>query len=136
MSSWQAKSDGAAPSQSSAAMCGVLPKAPSDVAARLLGGFPSHDLRPRYNVVWSMSGVPVEWGGFPVTVHTGLAASFEDVQLAIEIQLLWQRGSRQIVNPERWRGCSYLSAGTIGSAYPLQIVILRNEVGPVLRLLG
>ena len=41
MSSWQAKSHGAAPSQSSAAMCGVLSKAPSDVAARLGGGFPS-----------------------------------------------------------------------------------------------
>ena len=117
-------------------MCGVLSKAPSDVAARLQGVFPSHDLHPRYNVVWSMSGEPVESGGFPLTVHTGFAATIEDVQLAIEIQLLWQRGSCQIVFPERWRGCSYLSAGTIGSAYPLQIVILRNEVGPVLRLLG
>ena len=83
-----------------------------------------------------MSGEPVESGGFPFTVHTGFAATIEDVQLAIGIELLWQRGSCQNVFPEQWRGCSYPNAGTIGSAYPLQIGIVRNEVGPVLRLLG
>ena len=81
---------------------------------------------PVYNVVWAISGQPVESvRGIPFVLSTGFAASFHDVEFAIDLHMGWHVGSCCIVYPERCNGCYYVSAATIGSAYPLSLGIVR-----------